>query len=229
MRSQLEKSMEIFKCKFLQSAGQTEAGPLLSMLCPEDHLVDGPENIVQRLGSAGREAKLTEIKIVDSNGNELLPKNPGEEIARGDNVMKGYWKMPEATANTIIDGWLHTGDICMKDEYGYIYYLDRIKDMICRGGENVYPREIEEIISNHPSVLEVAVIGVPDERLQEEIMAVIVHKEGAVISEDEIVGVCEKKLARFKKPRYIEFVDDLPKNASGKILKRDLRKKFENL
>jgi acyl-CoA synthetase (AMP-forming)/AMP-acid ligase II len=227
MRSQLVESMEIFGCRFLQSAGQTEAGPLLSMLCPEDHGVDGPEYIVQRLGSAGKEAKLTEIKIVDSQGNELPPKTPGEEIARGDNVMKGYWKMPEATADTIIDGWLHTGDICMKDEYGYIYYLDRIKDMICRGGENIYPREIEEIISCHPSVLEVAVIGVPDERLQEEIMAIIVQKEGPVISKDEIISLCEKKLARFKKPRFIEYIDELPKNASGKILKRDLRKRFE--
>jgi len=199
------------------------------MLRPEDHVVDGPEHIVQRLGSAGIEAKLTEIKIVDSKGNELPPNTPGEEIARGDNVMKGYWKMPEETANTIIDGWLHTGDICMKDDYGYIYYLDRIKDMICRGGENVYPREIEEVISNHPSVFEVAVIGVPDERLQEEIMAIIVQKKGPKISKNEIISLCENELARFKKPRYIEFVDELPKNASGKILKRDLRKKFEKI
>ncbi|MFC1534041.1 AMP-binding protein [Thermodesulfobacteriota bacterium] len=137
MRSQLEKSMEIFGCKFLQTAGLTEAGPILTMLAPEDHVIDGPEYIVQRLSSAGKEAKLTEVKIVDSKGNELPPNTPGEEIARGDNVMKGYWNRPEETANTIINGWLHTGDICMKDEYGYIYYLDRIKDMICRGGEKM--------------------------------------------------------------------------------------------
>jgi len=227
MVSQLKRSMEIFNCKYIQFAGQTEASPLLTCLRPEDHVVDGPEHIVRRLSSAGREVKLSEVKIVDEDGNPVQPNTPGEEIGRGDNVMKGYWKMPEATAETIVDGWLHTGDICMKDEYGYIYYLDRIKDMICRGGENVYPREIEEVIASHPSVLEVAVIGVPDERLQEEIMAVISLKEGAKVSENEIVQLCEKNLARYKKARYVQFLDDLPKNPAGKILKRQLRKTYE--
>jgi acyl-CoA synthetase (AMP-forming)/AMP-acid ligase II len=130
MRSQLIKSMEIFDCKFLQTAGLTEASPSLTYLRPEDHIVEGPDYLIRRLESAGREAKLTEVKIVDSDGNVCPPDTPGEEIARGDNIMKGYWKMPEETAKTIVDGWLHTGDICMKDEGGYVYYLDRIKDMI---------------------------------------------------------------------------------------------------
>jgi acyl-CoA synthetase (AMP-forming)/AMP-acid ligase II len=227
MRAQLRKSIEIFGCKFLQCAGQTEASPLLTILRPEDHVVDGPEHLVRRLGSAGREVRLTEIKIVDEEGNEVPPGTPGEEIARGDNVMKGYWKMPEATAETIIDGWLHTGDICIADEGGYIYYVDRKKDMINRGGENVYPREIEEVIASHPAVLDVAVIGVPDDKLGEEIMAVVVPKKGKRPTSHDIVGLCEGKLARYKKPRYVEFLEEIPKNASGKILKRQLRRRYE--
>ena len=227
MRSQLQQSMDVFGCKFIQCAGQTEAGPVLTMLRPEDHVIDGPEHIVRRLGSAGKEVKLTEVKIVDQEGRELPANIPGEEIARGDNIMKGYWKMPEPTAETVVDGWLHTGDICLKDEHGYIYYKDRIKDMICRGGENIYPREVEEVIASHPSVREVAVIGIPDERMQEEVMAVIAPVKGETLSEKDIIRLCEKNLARFKKPRYMEFVDDLPKNASGKILKRILREKYE--
>ena len=219
--------MDVFGCRFIQCAGQTEAGPVLTMLRPEDHVIDGPEHVVRRLGSAGKEVKLTEVKIVDKEGHELPPNIPGEEIARGDNIMKGYWKMPEATAEALVDGWLHTGDICLKDEYGYIYYKDRIKDMICRGGENIYPREVEEVIASHPLVREVAVIGIPDVRLQEEIMAVITPEEGETLSEKDIIDLCEENLARFKKPRYMAFVDELPKNASGKILKKDLRKKYE--
>ena len=228
MRSHLLKSMDLFGCQFLQTAGLTEASPCLTFLLPQDHVAEGPDHMVKRLGSAGKEAKLTEIRIVDPHGNECPPNTPGEEIARGENIMKGYWKNPEETARTVREGWLHTGDICTRDEYGYVYYVDRIKDMICRGGENVYPREIEEVISNHPRVLEVAVIGVPDDRLQEEIMAVVALKKGPTMNEREIVSMCENKLARFKKPRYVTFVDHLPKTASGKILKRELKERYEH-
>ena len=228
MRSHLLKSMDVFGCQFLQTAGLTEASPCLTFLLPQDHVAEGPDHMVKRLGSAGKEAKLTEIRIVDPHGNECPPNTLGEEIARGENIMKGYWKNPEETARTVREGWLHTGDICTRDEYGYVYYVDRIKDMICRGGENVYPREIEEVISNHPRVLEVAVIGVPDDRLQEEIMAVVALKKGPAMNEREIVSLCENKLARFKKPRYVTFVDHLPKTASGKILKRELKERYEH-
>jgi long-chain acyl-CoA synthetase len=227
MVSQLKRSMQIFGCQFMQCAGLTEASPILTILKPEDHVVEGPEHSIRRLGSAGKEVKLTQVKIVDQEGNEVPPNTPGEEIATGDNVMKGYWKLPEATAETIVDGWLHTGDICLKDDGGYIYYVDRIKDMIVRGGENVYPREIEEVITTHPAVLEVAIIGVPHERLGEEIMAVVVLKKGASVTDKEIVSLCEKNLARYKKPRYVEFVESLPKNPSGKLLKREVRKEYE--
>jgi acyl-CoA synthetase (AMP-forming)/AMP-acid ligase II len=225
--SQLKTSMEIFKCRFMQCAGETEASPILTILRPEDHAIEGPESLLRRLGSAGKEAKLTEVKIVDEEGNELPPGTPGQEIARGDNVMKGYWNLPEATAETVVDGWLHTGDICVKDEDGYIYYKDRIKDMIVRAAENVYPREIEEVIATHPGIMEVAVIGVPDERVGEEIMAVIVLKKGVNVTDKEIIDLCEKNLAKYKKPRHISFVEALPKNPSGKVLKRELRKRYK--
>ncbi|EFK08398.1 putative long-chain-fatty-acid--CoA ligase [delta proteobacterium NaphS2] len=224
--AQLKRAMEIFGCDFIQCAGQTEASPILTILRPEAHVTEGVEELTRRLGSAGKEVKLTEVRIVDRNDIEVPPDTPGEQVARGDNVMKGYWKLPEATAETIVDGWLHTGDICTKDEGGYVYYVDRIKDMIIRGGENVYPREIEEVIAGHPSVFEVAVIGVPDERLGEEIMAVISLKKGHKAMEKEIATLCEDSLARYKKPRHLRFLDALPKNPSGKILKKKLREQF---
>ena len=167
-----------------------------------------------------------EVKIVDENGQECAPGVPGEEIARGNAIMAGYWKMPDETKRTIKEGWLYTGDICIKDEGGYIFYVDRSKDMINRGGENVYPREVEEVIATHPGVLEVAVIGVPDDRLGEEIKAVIVPKSGYHIRGEDIIALCKEHLAAYKKPRSIDFVDQLPKNPTGKILKRVLRESF---
>jgi fatty-acyl-CoA synthase len=142
--------------------------------------------------------------------------------------MEGYWKLPESTAETIVDGWLHTGDICMQDEDGYVYYVDRLKDMICRGGENIYPKEIEEVIATHPSVYEVAVIGVPDERLQEEIMALVVLKSGKTLTGTEIVDLCSQNLASYKRPRYVKFVEELPKTASGKVLKTELKREYKD-
>ncbi|MFC1869474.1 long-chain-fatty-acid--CoA ligase [Thermodesulfobacteriota bacterium] len=229
LRSQLEELIEIFGCDFIQCAGLTEAGGVLVMLRPEDHVVKGPEHIIRRLSSAGREVKLTEVKIVDEEGNEVPPDTRGELIGKGDNVMKGYWKLPEATAETIVDGWIHTGDICLRDEGGYVYYVDRVKDMVCRGGENVYPREIEEVIGTNPSVREVAVIGVPDERLQEEVMAVVVLKRGMKTTAEEIVKLCKKNLAAYKRPRYVEFLDKLPKSEAGKVLKREIKKQYEGV
>jgi acyl-CoA synthetase (AMP-forming)/AMP-acid ligase II len=140
--------------------------------------------------------------------------------------MAGYWKMPDETKRTIKEGWLYTGDICTRDQGGYIYYVDRSKDMINRGGENVYPREVEEVIATHPGVFEVAVIGVPDDRLGEEIKAVIVPKSGYHIRGEDIIDLCKEHLAAYKKPRSIDFVDELPKNPTGKILKRVLRESY---
>jgi acyl-CoA synthetase (AMP-forming)/AMP-acid ligase II len=224
---QLKQSMALFKCKYFQIGGLTEVTGHLTTLMPEDHIINGPPEIVKRLGSAGRESMGFEVKIVDENGNECPPGVPGEEIAKGDTVMAGYWRMPQETEKTIKDGWLYTADLCVKDEDGYVYYVDRIKDMINRGGENVYPREVEEVIAEHPAVMEVAVIGVADERLGQEIKAIIVLKAGHHITEEEIIEHCRENLAAFKKPRSVDFVDELPKNPTGKILKRVLRESYQ--
>ena len=225
---QLKRAIEIFSCKFIQCGGLTEATAAAILLRPEDHVLDGPERVVRRLRSAGRALKLCEVKVVDEAGRQVPPETRGELMVKGDTLMKGYWKLPEATAEAITDGWLHTGDICTQDEDGYVYYVDRLKDMICRGAENVYPREIEEVIEAHPSIYEVAVIGVPDERLQEEIMALVVLKSGKALTEKEIVDLCSKNLASYKKPRYVQFMEELPKTNSGKILKTELRRKYED-
>jgi acyl-CoA synthetase (AMP-forming)/AMP-acid ligase II len=226
MVSQLKQSMNLFQCKYFQFAGLTEVTGHLTTLMPEDHVMEGPLEKVKRLGSAGREVMGLEVKIVDENGQECAPGVPGEEIARGDAIMAGYWKMPDETKRTIKEGWLYTGDICTRDQGGYIYYVDRSKDMINRGGENVYPREVEEVIATHPGVFEVAVIGVPDDRLGEEIKAVIVPKSGYHIRGEDIIDLCKEHLAAYKKPRSIDFVDELPKNPTGKILKRVLRESY---
>lgn len=227
--AQLRRCIEIFECKFIQCAGLTEASGAVAMLRPEDHVTAGSESALRRLGSAGRPLKFCEVKILDETGNEVPPNTPGELFIKGDGVMKGYWKLPEVTLETINDGWLRSGDICMQDEDGYIYYVDRAKDMICRGGENIYPKEIENVILTHPSVCEVCVISVPDERLQEEIMAIVKLKDGERLTERELMELCSKNLASFKRPRYVEFVEELPKTSSGKILKRELKQQYKDL
>lgn len=147
----------------------------------------------------------------------------GEIVIRGHNVMKGYYKRPEATEESIRGGWFYTGDIAYKDEDGYYFIKDRVKDMILRGGFNVYPREIEEVLYGHPAVAEAAVIGVPDQALGEEVKAVVALKPNQTASESEIIEYCKERLAAYKYPRSIEFRDTLPKTATGKILKRELK------
>jgi long-chain acyl-CoA synthetase len=147
----------------------------------------------------------------------------GEIVVRGDLVMKGYWNKPEATAETLRGGWLHTGDIGSLDEDGYLYITDRKKDMIISGGSNIYPREIEEVIYHHPAVFEVSVIGVPDEKWGETVKALVVLRPGELATAGEIIEHCKRHLALYKKPRSVEFLPALPKNAYGKVLKRELR------
>jgi len=222
----LRKAMSIFKCNFLQGFGQTESVAVLTQLMPEDHVLDGPPEKMRRLESCGRELFGTEIRIVDENGNDCPPGGVGEIIGRGDQIMQGYWKMPEATAETLKDGWLHTGDMGCFDEEGYVYIKDRMKDMIVSGGENVYPREIEEVLFTHPAVADAACIGVPSEKWGEEIKAIVVLKPGAAATDKDIISYCEGKLAGFKRPRSVDFVQALPKNPSGKVLKRELREPY---
>ena len=198
--------------------GQTEASPGCTMTTTSD-------SIDKRVNTVGRAFPGVECKIIDPENGEELPINtPGEFCARGYNIMKGYYKMPEATAQAIDkDGWLHTGDLCTVDEDGYYKVVGRIKDMIIRGGENIYPKEIEECLYTCDKVSDVQVIGVPDEQYGEEIMAVVILREGETLTEDELKDYIRSHMAKHKTPRYISFVDAFPMNAAGKILKYKMR------
>ena len=198
--------------------GQTEASPATTMTRTDD-------SIERRVSTVGRSMPYVETKIIDPETGETLgPGQIGEFCSRGYNTMKGYYKMPEATAQVIdSDNWLHSGDLAMVDEDGYYKITGRIKDMIIRGGENIYPKELEEFLYTHPAVSDVQVIGVPSERYGEEVMACVILKEGASVTEDELKTYMRAKMARHKVPSYIEFVDSFPQNAAGKIQKYKLR------
>ncbi len=221
----LRRAMKVFQCDFYQGFGQTETSACVTMLSAADHrraLAGRPELLL----SAGRALLGTTIRIVDDDGNEVPRGSSGEIVARGPQLMKGYWNLPEATAKTLVDGWIHTGDVGVMDDEGYVYIKDRIKDMVVSGGENVYPREIENVLFDHPAVADAAVIGVPDEKFGEAVLAVLVLRAGESVEPDTLIAFCREKLAGYKVPRRIEFVDELPRNASGKVLKKDLRKPY---
>jgi long-chain acyl-CoA synthetase len=180
---------------------------------------------VRRVLSIGRPMWGVEIRIVDNEGRELPPgpEHVGEIVIRGHNVMKGYYKNPEATAEAIRDGWFHTGDLAYRDPDGFLFIVDRKKDLVIRGGFNVYPREVEEVLYQHHAVAEAAVVGRPDERLGEEVVAYVSAKPSAQVVPDELIVFCRERLAAYKYPREVHVLDDLPKNATGKILKIELR------
>ena len=200
-----------------QVYGLTEAGGPASLI--------GPDDAMTKIGSAGKAFFHTSIRVVDENGDDVAPGVPGEVLVSGAHIMKGYWNNPEATAEAIRDGWLYTGDIALQDKDGFITIHDRVKDMIISGGENVYPAELENVIMAHPGVADVAVIGQPSERWGESPIAVVVRKDYN-ISEDNILRYCDGKLARFKQPKGAVFVDEIPRNPTGKPLKRILREQF---
>jgi acyl-CoA synthetase (AMP-forming)/AMP-acid ligase II len=211
---------------FVQLFGQAESPMTISYLRKEEHLLEGTEEQMKRLTSAGIPRTDVEVKVFDENDKELPAGKMGEIVVRGEVVMKGYWKNPQATADTLRGGWLHTGDLGIMDERGYVYILDRAKDMIISGGENIYSREIEDVILHHPAVHEVAVIGVPDETWGEAIKAIVALKEGQQATKEDIINFCKEHLASFKKPKSVEFIDAIPKNPYGKVLKRELREKY---
>jgi O-succinylbenzoate-CoA ligase len=184
-----------------------------------------PEDALERAGSTGKAFFHTDVKVVDPDGNEVAGGQTGEVLVRGPHLMLGYWNRPEATAETIVDGWLHTGDIAEIDTDGYIYIQDRIKDMIISGGENVYPAEIENVLAGHAGISEVAVIGIPSAKWGESPLAVVVKQDEALTA-DEVLRHCEGKLAPFKLPRHVEFIEVIPRNPTGKVLKRVLREQF---
>jgi long-chain acyl-CoA synthetase len=221
----LERGLKRFGPVFSQLFGQTESLNV-AVLRKEDHKLEGSGKEVRRLKSAGKPLGEGEMRIVDAQGRDLPVGEAGEILACSDRMMAGYWRMPEATAKTISDGWLHTGDVGKRDEDGYIYLVDRKKDMIISGGENIYSREVEEVLYTHPSILEAAVVGVPDEKWGESVKAVVVLKEGAEASEEEIIDFCKEHLASYKKPRSVDFRDNLPKTGSGKIKKGEIREDY---
>jgi long-chain acyl-CoA synthetase len=224
----LKRAMKVFPgAEFFQGYGQSEASPLLTALMPEDHITEGAERITRRLASCGRPVIGVEVEVVDENDRPVKPGEVGEIVARGPNVMMGYWKRPEETATTLRGGWLRTGDMATIDEDGYIYLVDRKKDMIISGGENVYSTEVENVIYQHPAAHEAAVIGVPDEKWGEAVKAIVTLKEGASLTESELIEFCASKLADYKVPKSVEIREgELPKSATGKILKKELREPY---
>lgn len=222
----LRKAMAAFKCGFSQTYGTTETFVPITILQPEDHLPNGNQEQVRRLASAGRAVIGVQVKVVDATGAEAAPNQVGEIAVKGDNVMKGYWNKPALTAEVLRDGWYFTGDMGRMDELGYLFVVDRKKDMIISGGENIYPTEIENILFRHPAVADAAVIGVPDENWGEAVKALVVLKQGATASEPELIEFCKSMLASFKKPRSVSFVSELPRSAAGKLLKRELRERY---
>jgi fatty-acyl-CoA synthase len=202
----------------IQGWGMTETSPGGTALDAAD--------VLRKIGSAGKPLLHTEVKIIDDDGKELPWGEVGELLIRGPNITPGYWNKPEATAEAFVDGWLKTGDAARFDDEGFIYIVDRWKDMYISGGENVYPAEVENVLYQLPAVAEAAIIGVPDERWGETGKAVLVLKPDMALSTDEVIGHCLGNLAKFKVPATVEFIQALPRNATGKVLKRTLREQY---
>ncbi len=220
----LRRALEVFGCDFYQGFGQTESSAGLTYLTEADHraaLAGRPE----LLASCGRPLPGTEIRIVDDTGAPVPVGVVGEIVARGPQLMDGYWNRPDETAATLVDGWLHTGDLGFVDDTGYLTVCDRRTDMIVSGGENVASREVESVLLAHPAVADVAVIAIPHERWGEAVHAVIVPASGETVDLEVLAEHCAGRLARFKTPRSLEVIDVIPRNAGGKALKAALRER----
>jgi len=211
--------------QFTQAYGMTELSPIATLLHWNEHIGQGRAKGRHR--GAGRATLGCEVRIVDSDDRPVPCGTVGEIVARGDNVMMGYWERPEETAKAIADGWMHTGDGGYMDEDGFIYVVDRVKDMIISGGENVYSIEVENAVAQHPAVAQCAVIGIPDERWGERVHAVVVSRSGAQVSAEELIEFCKTLIAGYKCPRSVEISENpLPLSGAGKILKRELRRPY---
>ncbi|GAA1656207.1 long-chain fatty acid--CoA ligase [Fodinicola feengrottensis] len=215
----LERARKVFSsASFTQAYGMTELSPVTTLLLPDEH--DDP--VLRRC--AGRAVPHAEVRIVDPDDQEVPRGKVGQIVARGDHVMLGYWNRPEETADALRGGWMHTGDGGYMDENGYVFVVDRIKDMIVTGGENVYSAEVENALARHPAVASCAVIGVPDEQWGERVHAVVVLQPESVATPAELTDFCRDYIANYKLPRSVAFVEALPMSGAGKILKRELRK-----
>jgi len=220
----LKDAIRVFDCQFIQSYGMTETSAQATFLPPQDHDPAGNP----RMRSVGKCLPGVEVHIIDEAGKVLSPGSIGEICIRSPSNMLGYWKRAQETEAVMRDGWIRTGDVGRMDEDGYVYILDRIKDMIISGGENVYPAEVENAIVGHPSVVEVAVIGVPDDTWGESVKAVVVLRSGCETTAADIIAHAKRSIASYKVPQSVDFVDALPKNASGKLLKRELRERYSD-
>jgi len=218
----LKQAMAVFKCSFVQMYGQTEASSCITCLTATDHeraLKDKPE----LLRSCGRAVINTQIRIIDKQGRDVALGESGEIIAKGPQIMQGYWHRDDANAETLQDGWLHTGDAGKMDADGYVYILDRVKDLIISGAENIYPAEIENVLMHHEAVQDCAVIGVPDPQWGEVPLAVITLKPGFMLDADTLKAFCKSQLASYKIPKHFVAMEQLPRNPTGKVLKKELR------
>ena len=220
----LKQAMRVLGPCLVQLYGQGEAPMTITYLPKRDHQPEGTEEQMRRLASAGIPRTDVEVAVADQDDRPLPQGQSGEIITRSEVVMKGYWRNPRATAEALRNGWLHTGDVGYFDEDGYLFIMDRSKDMIISGGENIYPREVEEVLLRHPAVCEAAVIGVPDPEWGEALKAVVVLSPGRTVTGEELIAFCRNHIASYKKPRSVDFVEELPKNNYGKVLKRELRK-----
>ena len=222
----LRRALDAMGPIFVQRYGATETAAV-SSLEKADHVVDGTPEQSRLLMSAGQPNLMTELRIVRADGSECAPGEAGELLIKNpDLVMQGYWRNEEATAATMRDGWFHTGDVGTLDERGYLTIVDRIKDMIISGGENIYPREVEDALVHHPTVENVAVIGIPDDKWGESVLAFVIRSDGTETSEAELIEYCRTRIASYKKPSGVQFLDELPYLASGKVDKVRLREPY---
>ncbi|MBK5354473.1 AMP-binding protein [Pseudomonas sp. TH41] len=222
----LKKAIEVFGPIMAGGYGQTEAPASIANLRPDEHLVNGELASDSRLSSVGRPNPLIRVEVMNDAGQILARGETGEICVQGDLIMKGYYKQPEVTAQTIVGGWLHTGDIGHIDSEGYLHLTDRKKDMIITGGFNVYPSEVEQVLWSHPAVQDCAVIGVPDEKWGEAVKAVVELNPGHTVTSQELIDLCKARLGGVMAPKSVDFIDSLPRSPVGKVLKKDLRARY---
>lgn len=222
----LREALDVFGPVMTQAYGQTEAPLLCTFMGPAEHLVDDPGQLRRRLASCGRQTPFARVEIMDDEGRLLGCNEPGEIVVRGDLVMLGYHDSPAETQQASRFGWHHTGDVGFRDEAGYFYIVDRKKDMIISGGFNIYPSEIEQVLWSHPAVRDCAVIGVPDAKWGEAVVAIVELKDAQAPSADDLSAFCRDRLGGMKTPKRIEFWPELPRSPVGKVLKRDIRERF---
>ncbi len=225
----VRKIVETFKCDYIQTYGMTETSPYLTLSLLKGHLRKlSNEDQLRFKSKTGREFIGVELKVINDRGEEVKKdeKEVGEIIVKGDIVTKGYWKLPGETNKSIKNGWLHTGDMAVIDEEGYVTIVDRKKDMILTGGENVYSTEVENVLYMHPAILECAVVGVPDQKWGEAVKGIVVVKPGQKAAEQEIIQFCKERIAHYKAPKSVDFIEALPRTGSGKIHKKGLRDKY---